>query len=231
MSQATEKTVNEDSEAATSCGLYAITPPAFRLAEFLPQLEEALETGKIASLQLRLKEAGDAEILAAAQAIRPLCHAHEVAFILNDAPHLLAESGADGLHLGQEDLAQSSVKAVREQIGPEPVLGITCHASLHLAMEAGEQGADYVAFGAFYPTTSKPIEKQEKWGRPDANLLRRWSEMATLPCVAIGGITPENATPLVQAGADFIAVITGIWNHPQGPAAAIRAYEPCLRDG
>lgn len=221
--------MNSENTSQLNCQLYLITPPAFDLEAFLPQAQAALDTGKVASLQLRLKEADDATILRAAEALQPLCHAHDVAFILNDQLHLLEESGADGIHLGQEDLQDTSVEAIREKIGTDPILGITCHASRHLAMEAGEQGADYVAFGAFFPTTSKPMEKQEKWGRPTSDLLTMWSENATLPCVAIGGITPENAGPLAKAGADFIAVITGVWNHPQGPAAAVEAYAKAIQ--
>jgi thiamine-phosphate pyrophosphorylase len=205
-----------------------ITPPKLSLDNFLPALEAALATDHIASLQLRLKEADDAEILEAAKAMIPLCHEHGVPFILNDAVHLFDQLDADGLHVGQEDLEGTSVSAVREKIGREAILGITCHASPHLAMEAGEQGADYVAFGAFYPTTSKPAEKLEKWGTPTPDILEDWSSASTLPCVAIGGITPENAKPLIDAGADFIAVITGIWNHPQGPAAGVNAYADVL---
>lgn len=216
--------------ASPACRLYAITPPRFELAEFLPQLEAALGAGDVACVQLRLKEASDEEVRAAAKAMLPICHAHNVPLILNDALEIALEVGADGLHLGQEDLAKTSVKAIRKQIPEEMVLGITCHASSHLAMEAGEQGADYVAFGAFYPTTSKPKEKLEKWGTPTAELLEGWAQFATLPCVAIGGITPENSAPLVRAGADFIAVITGIWNHPQGAAAGVKAYNAAIKE-
>jgi thiamine-phosphate pyrophosphorylase len=210
------------------CRLYAITPPKFELAAFLPQAEEAFAAGDIACLQLRLKEAGDAEILAAAKALIPLCHRYEAAFILNDRPDLAAQCGADGVHIGQEDLEKTSLKTIRKIVGSEAVIGVTCHASRHLAMEAGETEADYVAFGAFYPTTSKPMEKLEKWGTPQPEILEWWSEQSTLPCVAIGGITPENLAPLVKAGADFIAVITGIWNHPQGAGAGAKAYQQAL---
>jgi Thiamine monophosphate synthase len=110
------------------------------------------------------------------------------------------------------------------------ILGITCHASTHLAMEAGEQGADYVAFGAFYETASKPKEKLEKWGTPTLELLEGWAQFSTLPCVAIGGLTPENCKPLIQVGADFVAVITGIWNHPQGAGAGVKAYNHAIQE-
>ena len=208
--------------------LYAITPPQFTLSAFVPQVEEAFAAGDIACLQLRLKDASDAEIIAAGKALAPICHAHEAAFILNDRPDLMAACGADGVHVGQEDLASTSLKRIRKIIGKDAVLGVTCHASRHLAMEAGEEEADYVAFGAFYPTTSKPKEKLEKWGTPTPELLEWWSEQSTLPCVAIGGITPQNLAPLVQAGADFVAVITGIWNHPQGAGAGVKAYNAAI---
>lgn len=210
--------------------LYAITPPQITLSEFLPQVEEAFAAGDIACLQLRLKEASDAEIREAAKALKPICHAHEAAFIVNDSMEIAIELQADGVHLGQEDIQNTSVKALRQQLPKEMVLGITCHASSHLAMEAGEQGADYVAFGAFYPTTSKPKEKLEKWGVPDIELLEGWAQFSTLPCVAIGGITPQNCVPLVQAGADFIAAITGIWNHPQGAGAGVKAYNAAIQE-
>jgi len=233
--------------------LYAITPPRFVLAEFIPQLEEAFAGGDIACVQLRLKEAADAEIIAAAKAIQPICAAHEAAFILNDRVDLVGQLKADGVHLGQEDLfewgsapnptaspphtcseeevashSQKALEEIRKQLGKDAIIGVSCHASKHLAMEAGEGTADYVAFGAFYPTTTKPMEKLEKWGTPTTEILEWWAEMATIPSVAIGGITPQNLTPLVQAGADFVAVVTGIWNHSQGPKAAVTQYNQAI---
>ncbi len=210
--------------------LYAISPPSFVLSEFIPKVEEAFAGGDIACLQLRLKEASDDEIRAAAKALMPICHANEAAFIINDSIDIAIELGVDGLHLGQEDISQTSVKAIKQRLPDEMILGITCHASSHLAMEAGEQGADYVAFGAFYETTSKPKEKLEKWGVPTTELLENWTEFSTLPCVAIGGISPQNSTPLVQAGADFVAVITGVWNHPQGAGAGVKAYNVAIQE-
>lgn len=210
------------------CRLYLITPPRIDLPHFLPLLEEALATGAVASLQLRLKDAGDAEILAAAKAIQPLCAAREVAFILNDRPDLVREAKADGVHLGQGDLTAWPVKKTRALLGEGAVIGVSCHASRHLAMEAGEQGADYVAFGAFYPTQSKPMEKLEKWGTPTPDILTWWQEIMEIPCVAIGGITADNCAPLVQAGADFLAVITAIWNHPQGAGKGVSAFKEAI---
>lgn len=210
--------------------LYAITPPQFDLKAFVPQVEEAFKGGDIACLQLRLKHAKDAEIIAAAKALAPLCAAHNAAFILNDRPDLVAECGADGVHLGQEDLDSSTggLKAVRQKLGKDAIIGVTCHASRHLAMEAGEATADYVAFGAFFPTTSKPKEKLEKWGTPGLELVEWWTTHSILPCVAIGGITPKNLEPLVKAGADFVAAITGIWDHPKGSKAGVRAYNAAI---
>lgn len=211
-----------------TCQFYLISPPEITLPAFAPLLKEALATGEVASFQLRLKEADDTEIIAACDALIPICHAHKVAFILNDRPDLAKRVGADGVHLGQEDLESVSIAEVRRLLGEEAIIGVTCHASRHLAMIAGEQGADYVAFGAFYPTTSKPEEKLKKWGTPAPEILTWWQEMAQIPCVAIGGITPENAKPLVEAGADFVAVISAVWNHPEGPAAGVEGFMQAL---
>jgi thiamine-phosphate pyrophosphorylase len=211
-----------------TCRLYAITPPRFELSPFLAQVEEALDSGEIACLQLRLKEASDAEIITAGKALAAICRRHETAFILNDRVDLVHACHAEGVHVGQEDLETTSLAAIRKTLGEDAVIGVTCHASRHLAMEAGESIADYVAFGAFYPTTSKPLEKLEKWGTPTRELVEWWSMFSTLPQVAIGGITPQNLAPLVQAGADFIAAITGIWNHPEGAKAGVIAYHQAI---
>lgn len=209
--------------------LYLITPPAIPdLPAFVRQAEEAFSGGDVACLQLRLKDAPDGEILKAAEALIPLTRAHSAAFILNDRPDLAARTGADGVHLGQDDLERWPLAKTREIIGEEWVIGVSAHASMHLAMEAGEAGADYLAFGAFYPTRSKPMEKLLKYGTPTPDLLTRWAETALLPSVAIGGITPANAAPLIRAGADFIAVITAVWEHPEGPKAAVKAFNEVL---
>jgi thiamine-phosphate pyrophosphorylase len=209
--------------------LYLISPPAIHLAAFEKELTAALSAapkGFVGSFQLRLKDVDDDAIRAATNALLPICHAHEVAFILNDRPDLCAELGADGVHLGQEDLEQWPIQKTRKIIGEEAIIGVSCHASKHLAMEAGEQGADYVAFGAFYETTSKPMEKLLKWGTPTPKILEWWSSCTTLPCVAIGGITPQNCAPL--ADADFIAVITAVWNHKDGAGAGVSAFSNAL---
>jgi thiamine-phosphate pyrophosphorylase len=210
--------------------LYAITPPKIDLKTFVPQVEQAFKGGDIGCLQLRLKDATDAEIIAACKEIAPICAAHEAAFILNDRYDLVDLCGADGVHVGQEDLERVSLKAIRKQLGKDAVIGVTCHASRHLAMEAGEATADYVAFGAFYPTTSKPKEKLEKWGTPGFELVEWWATHSILPQVSIGGITPKNLAPLVQAGTDFVAAITGIWDHPQGAQAGVAEYNKAIAE-
>lgn len=206
--------------------LYLITPPHFELESFIPQLESALENGGVAVLQLRMKslaadgtytaEPNWAEVRMAAEAILPICRKNNVAFILNDNPKLALDLGADGVHLGSEDM---SVEDAREIVGDDMFVGASCYASKDLAFEAGEQGADYVAFGAFYETQTKKPK-----GRPTPDLLEFWNEYTNLPCVAIGGITPQNAEPIVKAGADFIAVVTGVWNHPKGAKAAVAEF-------
>ncbi|MFN4354614.1 thiamine phosphate synthase [Parvibaculum sp.] len=203
-----------------SCRLYLITPPRFEPKAFADTLKAALDAGDVACLQLRLKGENEAPpeadtVRRATEALMPLAQARDVAFLINDRPDLAAELGADGAHIGQTDMAYAQA---RKLLGPDRIIGVTCHASRHLAMEAGEAGADYVAFGAFYKTdTKEPISKAEP------EILSWWSELFELPCVAIGGITPENAAPLVRAGADFLAVSSGVWSHEGGPVAAVRA--------
>ncbi len=198
--------------------LYLITPP--RLGpDFADALAAALDAGPVACVQLRLKEAGADEMRRAIDALRPVAQSRGVAFLLNDDPRLAVETGCDGAHLGQYDLAAHGGLARVRRVLDGLSLGITCHDSRHLAMEAAEQGADYVAFGAFYPTGTK-----EPKARADVEILRWWSELMEVPCVAIGGITPGNAAPLVEAGADFLAVVGAVWQHPDGPAAGVRAF-------
>ena len=162
-------------------------------------------------------DADDAAWRAAIAALRPVVQSRGVAFLLNDRLDLAIESGCDGVHLGQEDLPPGGVKEARRRLG-DLSLGVTCHDSRHLAMEAAEQGADYVAFGAFFPTGTKQPKTS---AAPE--ILSWWSEIMEIPCVAIGGITAENCGPLVAAGADFLAVIGAIWQHPGGPAAGVAA--------
>lgn len=210
---------------APSCRLYLISPPAIDLPAFLPQVKEAFAGGDIGSFQLRLKGADDAQVIAAAREIIPICHAHGAAFILNDRPDLAVKCHADGVHLGQDD---GSVKNARSLVGNERVIGVSCHDSRHLAMVAGEQGADYVAFGAFYPTKSKSAENLARYGVPKPDILEWWQTYMLLPCVAIGGMTPANCAPLIKAGADFIAVITAVWEHPKGPKEAVAEFNKVI---
>jgi thiamine-phosphate pyrophosphorylase len=199
-----------------SCRLYLITPPKIELLAFAEELKRALAAGDVASLQLRLKDASDDEVWHAAESLMPVAQAHDVAFLINDRPDLAAQLGADGVHIGQED---SSYREARAAVGPDRIVGMTCHNSRHLAIEAADAGADYVAFGAFYTTQTKAPK-----AAADPEILRWWSELMVVPCVAIGGITVENARPLVEAGADFLAASSGVWNYPDGPAAAVRAF-------
>lgn len=208
--------------------LYLITPPRIDLPAFSRQCESAFSGGDIACLQLRLKDATDADILEAARALKPIAHAHECAFLVNDRPDLALECQADGVHLGQDDLEPWPVARTRALLGSEAVIGVSAHASQHLAMEAGEQGADYVAFGAFYPTKSKSPEKLAKFGTPTPEIVEWWSAYACLPCVAIGGMTPANCTPLLKAGADFIAAISYVWEHPESPARAVAEFNKVM---
>jgi thiamine-phosphate pyrophosphorylase len=192
-----------------------ISPPRLSAANFLGPLKEALKGGDVASFQLRLKHAGDDEIRRAVDLLRPMVQASGAAFILNDRPDLAAELGCDGVHVGQEDMSYTEARAAL----PDGVVGVTCHDSRHLAMEAAEAGADYIAFGAFFPTRTKEPKAQA-----DIELLRWWSEIMVVPCVAIGGITVANASALIEAGADFLAVSSGVWEHPQGPQEAVREF-------
>ncbi len=208
-----------------ACSIYLISPPRITLGAFLPKAQAAFAGGAVQAFQLRLKDASDGEILEAAREILPLCRAHDIAFILNDRADLALSCSADGVHLGQDDM---KISKARDILGAQKVIGVSCHASKDMAIDAAEEGADYVAFGAFYPTTSKPQEKVEKWGVPTPDILSWWSENTTVPCVAIGGITPANCAPLIAAGADFIAAITSVWDHPGGPAKAVSEFTAAL---
>lgn len=209
----------------SDCTLYLVSPPTLTPASFVPRLEEALASGTVKAFQLRLKDAQDSQILEAAQQLLPICQKRGVAFILNDRADLARTCGADGVHLGQDDM---SIKEARAIVGSDCIIGATCHASRDLAMDAAQAGADYVAFGAFFPTTSKPQEKIEKWGVPTPEIVEIWSATTVIPCVAIGGMTPANCAPLVKAGADFIAVINYVWNHPAGSGAAVAEFAEVL---
>lgn len=208
---------------AEACRLYLITPPRIAdLPAFLKALEEALAAGDVAALQVRLKDVPDAEIERVTRAVLPVAHAHDVAVILNDRPDLAARLGCDGVHIGRDDMPY---REARQVMGPRATIGVTCHDSRHLAMEAAEAGADYVAFGAFFPTSTK-----EAPTRCELETLTIWQETMQTPCVAIGGITSENCGPLVHAGADFLAVSAAVWSHPQGPGAAVKALLSAIKD-
>ena len=199
-----------------SCRLYLITPSKIEPRAFAEELKRALDAGDVATLQLRLKDVNDDSVLRAGEILMPVAQARNVAFLVNDRPDLAARLGADGVHIGQEDASYAEARAA---LGPNRIVGVTAHNSRHLAIEAAEAGADYVAFGAFYPTETKDPKT-----RCDIELLEWWSGMMVVPCVAIGGITVENARPLIEAGADFLAVSSGVWNHAQGPATAVKTF-------
>ena len=204
----------------SACRLYLVTPPALEPAAFAPLLREALDAGDVACVQLRLKDCSEDDIRRACDLLRPIAQERDVAFILNDHPRLARETGCDGVHVGQQD---TPYRDARKILGNDAIVGVTCHDSRHLAMIAGEEGADYVAFGAFFPTTTKMAEF-----KAEPELLSWWSEMMEVPCVAIGGITAENCAPLVTAGAEFLAVVNAVWAHPQGPGAGVRALNAAI---
>jgi thiamine-phosphate pyrophosphorylase len=206
---------NEPTRATTR--LYLITPPAFDPDLFASELGEALAGGDVASLQLRLKDVDDDVVRRATRILKPIAQDRGVAFIMNDRPDLAAELDCDGVHVGEEDAPYAEA---RRLLGPDRIVGVTCGASRHRALVAAEAGADYVAFGAFFASPTKAGTKY----RADPELLRDWSETTVVPCCAIGGITQENCGPLVEAGADFLAVISSVWSHPKGPRAAVAEF-------
>ncbi len=201
------------------CRLYLVTPPAIDAA-FKDALAAALDAGDVACVQLRLKDVDDDAIRRACDALRPVTQSRDVAFILNDRPDIAAATGCDGVHVGQQD---ASYTDARKALGSERIVGVTCHDSIDLAIDAADAGADYVAFGAFFPTGTKTAKT-----KASPELLSQWSEVTTVPCVAIGGITAENCGTLVAAGADFLAVVGGVWAHPDGPAAAVKAFNAAI---
>lgn len=214
------------------CRLYLISPPHIGdLAAFAEALGPALEAGDVAAFQLRLKGGEEPEtgapappdvtdVRTAAAMLFPIVQGYGAAALLNDDPALAAELGADGVHIGQDDAPYADARAA---LGEGGIVGVTCHASRHLAMEAAEHGADYVAFGAFFPTPTKAPPAQA-----DPEILAWWSELFTIPCVAIGGVSVNTAPGLAQAGADFVAVSAGVWGSPEGPTAACAAFRNAL---
>jgi thiamine-phosphate pyrophosphorylase len=206
-----------------ACRLYLVTPSVLDPLIFRDQLAAALDGGDVACVQLRLKDVDDDTVRRACDVLKPVATAREVAFLLNDRPDLAVLCDCDGVHIGQSDAPYGEA---RRLMGTDRIIGVTCHDSRHLALVAAEAGADYVAFGAFYPTKTKPSNY-----RPAPELLTWWNDVMTVPAVAIGGITPENCTPLVAAGADFIAVVSAVWECPEGPGAAVAAFNRAMAVG
>ncbi len=205
------------------CQLYLITPPRLQdLAGFARNLQATLDAGNVAALQIRLKGVPDDAVRAAYETLAPIAFSAGTAVLINDRADLAKELGADGVHLGQDDMP---VREARALLGPKASIGATAHNSRHLAMLAGEAGADYVAFGSFFKSATKTPKTVAT-----TELLSWWSELFELPCVAIGGITADNCTPLVRAGADFLAVCGGVWNAPGGPAQAVRAFNTAIAE-
>ncbi|MGK6355098.1 thiamine phosphate synthase [Sphingomonas sp. DT-207] len=200
------------------CQLYLISPLDVG-GGFADRLARALDAGPVAAFQFRVKDVDQHQAARLAEPLQRICADREVAFIVNDSVSLAKRLGADGVHLGQED---GDAREARSILGPSVQIGVTCHDSRHLAMEAGEAGADYVAFGAFYPTTTKEVRH-----RPEPAILSWWTTVFELPCVAIGGITPANARPLIDAGADFLAVSGAVWSGDE--AATVRAFQEVLK--
>lgn len=197
--------------------LYLISPTDVAGA-FPDRLERALGAGPIAAFQFRVKGMDEHEAARIAAPLQELCAAHECAFIVNDSIALAKRLKADGVHLGQGD---GDPRDAREELGREAQIGVTCHASRHLAMEAGEAGADYVAFGSFFPSTTKASDH-----RPEPEILTWWQQIFEIPCVAIGGITPDNCAQLIKAGADFLAVSAAVWDGDE--AEAVRAFHAAI---
>jgi thiamine-phosphate pyrophosphorylase len=205
------------------CQLYLISPPEIEPTRFGEELKQAIAGGPdiVGAFQIRLKDVQDDDILRAAEVLMPICAEYDIPFLVNDRPDLAAASGADGVHIGQSDASYDDARAL---LGDQKTIGVTCHDSRHLAMTAGEKGADYVAFGAFFPTTTKDAKYH-----PDPEILEWCSTMTVLPCVAIGGITQENCTPLIDAGADFLAVVSAVWDFSAGPEDAVAAFAAKLQ--
>ncbi len=207
-----------------NCQIYLLTPPQITdLDEFCALLDETLAAAPVACLQIRLKAQKsqsfeDSVIIQAGRAITPIAHRHGTLVLINDRPDLAAEIGADGAHIGQDDMDYFSS---RELLGGDAIIGVTCHNSKELAFKAAEAGADYVAFGAFFGTQTKEPPKGKHLPRAELEILQWWHEAVEIPSVAIGGITVNNARQVIEAGADFIAVSSGVWDHPDGPAAAV----------
>lgn len=207
------------------CRLYLITPAtltcdAEALATFGETMAAALDAGDVSCIQLRLKDVSDDDWRRAITALMPIAQERDVAFILNDRADLAADMGCDGVHIGQDDMP---IAEARARLGRDAIIGVTCKASRDLALDAAEGGADYVAFGAFYESTTKQITSPAS-----LDIVEWWASATAVPCVAIGGITADNAAPVVQAGADFLAIAGGVWAHPDGAPAGVRAVNAAI---
>ena len=200
--------------------LYLISPSSLKINEFALSLEEVLSTGLASCFQLRLKNIKDQDIINISKVLKPICNKHDVSFILNDRLDLVNIVGADGVHLGEGD---GSILEARKLLGPKAIIGASCYNSKHLAMEAAEQGADYVAFGAFFKTKTKKAKT-----KVEISIIEDWIFISDVPCIAIGGIDPSNCHELVEAGVDFIAVVGSIWNNTESPANAIKNFKSIL---
>lgn len=203
----------------SSCQLYLITPPRID-AGFADLLDAVLAEGVASVLQIRLKDQPENQLPGLIPPLVKTAKRHGVSVLMNDRPDLAVHYAMDGVHIGQEDAPYAEARAAVSKTG---IVGVTCHDSRHLAMTAAEKGADYVAFGAMFPTATKSPKASAS-----VDIIEWWSEVFEVPCVAIGGITPDNAEPVIEAGADFIAVSGGVWNHPAGPVEAARAFGALL---
>lgn len=204
--------------------LYIISPEKFDLEEFKPKLKESLSTGKVAVFQLRLKNVSDDEMVNYAKELLPICHNYNVQFILNDRPDLALKTNADGVHIGEDK--DGTVENARKLVGKDKVIGVSCYGSIDRALEMADKGADYVAFGAFFPTKTK-----EPKACPKADILQWWARNCTIPCVAIGGIKANNCSEIAKSGADFIAVVSAIWEHEKGCADATEELYKAINQG
>ena len=204
----------------SSCKLYLITPEKFEPKVFSDQLAATIDVGNVACVQMRMKNTSPDQLAHAIDILRPTVQERNVAFILNDDPNLAVKTGCDGVHVGQSDTPYEEARAI---VGNEAIVGVTCLDSLDLAMRAAEQGADYVAFGAFFSSKTK-----ESKGYPSFSLIDTWNKITIVPCVAIGGIRPENCAPLISSGANFLAVVSAVWEHPSGPVAAIKEFNKVI---
>ena len=204
----------------TPCLLYLITPPEIDLSTFPAQFEAALDAGEVGCSQLRLPEADDDTLCRAIEALMPIAHQREIAFLLEERADLAKKMGCDGVHVSSDD---KGYKKARGVVGKDAIVGVSCYNSRHLAMVDAEAGADYISFGAFFPSPSKQTEH-----RAEIETLQWWASFMEVPCTAVGGVTPDNCGPLVEAGADFITVISAVWSHPDGPAAGVKAMNAAI---